>query len=95
MRTEQKVVNINILGRDYPVRCTPEEALELQEVEKDLNDQLNKYRLKYAQLDKQDCLSMALIENQMAQMQTAKDEFRSQCLNTLDHLDVLLDKHLD
>lgn len=94
MKADHIVVNINIQGRDYPVRCTPAEAEELQSVEKELNEQLNKYRLKYAQLDKQDCLSMALIENQMNVLQSNKDDMRNQCITKLDNIETLILNHL-
>jgi len=64
-RTSKKVFTVNIMGRNYPVKCTEEEEKDLIRVEEQLKQQLNNYRLKYEQLDIQDCLSMALIENQM------------------------------
>ena len=43
MEKTNNVVNVNVLGRDYPVKCTESEAIELKKVEKSLNQQLNQY----------------------------------------------------
>ena len=87
-------VKITIEGRKYPVKCTLEEAKELKKVEKSLQQQLTQYRLKYAQLDKQDCLSMALIENQMEQLVSRSSAQMDECLAKLGQLESLLDKAL-
>lgn len=93
MEKTNNVVNVNVLGRDYPVKCTESEAIELKKVEKSLNQQLNQYRLKYVQLDKQDCLSMALIENLMEKFQSQKGGLEDQCNQTIDRLEDLLAPH--
>lgn len=90
MSKEYNVVNVNVLGRDYPVKCSESEAEELKKVEKELNRQLNQYRLKYVQLDKQDCLSMALIENLMDTFQSQQEELEVTCHETIDRLEALL-----
>ncbi len=76
------------------MKCTSEEAKELRKVEKALQAQLTQYRLKYAQLDKQDCLSMALIENQMESLATRKTGQLDECMKKLGHLESLLDEVL-
>lgn len=94
MAKTQHVVNVNVLGRDYPVKCSESEAEELKQVEVRLNRQLNQYRLKYVQLDKQDCLSMALIENLMEAFQSQQEELLSLCNKKIDRLEELLLPHL-
>ena len=94
MAKTQNVVNINVLGRDYPVKCSESEAEELKQVEIRLNRQLNQYRIKYVQLDKQDCLSMALIENLMEAFQSQQEELLSLCNKKIDRLEELLLPHL-
>ncbi len=84
------VIHVNVLGRDYPVKCTPKEGEELKGVEKDINRQLNQYRLKYVQLDKQDCLSMALIENLMEKWQSSDGELIDACHGKIDRLEALM-----
>ncbi len=94
MKKTHNVVNVNVLGREYPVKCTESEAEELRKVEISLNRQLNQYRLKYVQLDKQDCLSMALIENLMDTFQSHQEEIETQCMEKIDRLEELLLPHL-
>ena len=86
MEDVYEVVNVNVLGRDYPVKCRGNEAEELRKVEKQLNRQLNQYRQKYVQLDKQDCLSMALIENVMESFSSQVESAEKQCIQRLDDL---------
>lgn len=90
MSKEQKVVNINVLGRDYPVRCTTQEERELLEIEEKLKRQLNQYRLKYERLDNQDCLSMALIEILMDARQSAQVEVLDASIRKVDRLRTIL-----
>lgn len=87
-------VTITLEGRKYPVKCTAEEAVELKQVEKMLQRQLTQYRLKYAQLDKQDCLSMALIENQVESLSTRSAGLFDDCIEKLDYLESLLDARI-
>ena len=94
MSDPYNVVNVNVLGRDYPVKCTESEAVELQKVETNINQQLNQYRLKYVQLDKQDCLSMALIENQMAGLPSKEQEVVDNCLTIVDRLEKLISERI-
>ena len=94
MSDSYDVVNVNVLGRDYPVKCSQSEAVELQKVESRINQQLNQYRLKYVQLDKQDCLSMALIENLMEKWQASDGALLDECHHKIDRLEALIASHL-
>lgn len=86
----QKVVNINVLGRDYPVKCSEQEEKELLEIEEKLKRQLNQYRLKYERLDNQDCLSMALIEVLMDGRQSSQGEVLETSMRKVDRLQSIL-----
>jgi len=94
MDERKDVVHVNVLGRDYPVKCTSEEGEKLKGVEKDIYRQLNQYRLKYVRLDTQDCLSMALIENLMEKWQSADGESLEECHHKIDRLEALMAPHL-
>lgn len=69
MKKEEKGLEVNILGRSYPLRGTEQDLGILETIEETLNHQLKQYKLTYEQLDNQDCLSMALIENHFASAQ--------------------------
>jgi len=90
----KKVFNVNVMGRTYPVKCTAEEEKDLTRVEEQLKQQLNQYRLKYEQLDTQDCLSMALIENQMNAFQSVQDDKDSALVKRLDLVQQELLQHI-
>ncbi len=94
MAKEQKVVNINVLGRDYPVRCSDQEEKELLEIEAKLKQQLNQYRLKYERLDNHDCLSMALIEILMDARQSVSGQVLKSSIKKVDRLQSLLSEAL-
>lgn len=89
-----KAVNINVMGRNYPVKCTPEEEDQLISVEERLKQQLNQYRLKYEQLDTQDCLSMALIENQMEALESVKSHTEQANIDKIERLQQELLHHI-
>lgn len=93
-RTSKKVFNVNVMGRNYPVKCTEEEEKDLIIVEDQLKQQLNNYRLKYEQLDTQDCLSMALIENQMNAFSSVQADKDKALTKRIDRLQEELSAHL-
>ena len=95
MKKGQRTVNVNILGRNYPVKCSGSEVDELKRAERVLNTQLKQYMLTYDQIDKQDCLSMALIENQLSPDNSAIFETESICMDKLNRLENLLDESLN
>ena len=82
----KKVFNVNVMGRTYPVKCTEEEEQDLIRVEEQLKQQLNTYRLKYEKLDTQDCLSMALIENQMNAFQSVQADKDNALIKRIDRV---------
>lgn len=94
MTKDYTSVRIHVMGRDYPVKCTPEEEQQLANVEEKLKLQLNSYRLKYQQLDTQDCLSMALIENQLETLQSVQSELEKSYVDRIDQLQQELLSHI-
>ena len=62
MTKEREAVSIHILGRTYPIFVSDEDRSSINSIEENIARQLKDYKLKYTQLDNQDCLSMALIE---------------------------------
>lgn len=93
-KEEYTRVVITLFGREYPVKCTEEESIKLKQAEKALIQQLNSYRIKYAQLDDQDCLSMALIENELKLLGIGESERKLEIISKLDRLDELLSSAL-
>ena len=52
---------IRIAGQSYPVKLTPEEKEIALVIEKELNEKINEYRIKYTVGTTQDILAMLLI----------------------------------
>ena len=52
---------IRIQGESYPVKLTEEEKIIAQQIEAELNEKINEYRIKYAVNNTKDILSMLLL----------------------------------
>lgn len=86
-------MEVAILNRRYPLKGSDKDQAALTELEQNLNQQLKQYKLKYEQLDNQDCLSMALIENHLVSAQKSVDSNKlsaQEVENKLLHIDQLL-----
>lgn len=90
MAKDTHVYHLNILGREYPIKCSQQEEIELKEIEEALKMRLSQYRLKYEKLDNQDVLSMALIEILMDHRQSAQAESMTSSMDKLDRIHSLL-----
>jgi cell division protein ZapA (FtsZ GTPase activity inhibitor) len=93
MNKEEQPMEVAILGRKYPLKASDKDKTVLIELEQVLNHQLKEYKLKYEQLDNQDCLSMALIENHLISTQkdaAANISFTQEIEKKLLHIDQLL-----
>ncbi len=56
-----KSLTIQIAGKKYPVRLTPEEELVARVIEKEVNAKIDEFQSNYAIVDKQDVLAMVLL----------------------------------
>ncbi len=65
MKNKSQIVELSILGRTYPVKIGEGQRSELMAIEKEIQNQLNQYKIRYENIDHQDCLSMALIETRV------------------------------
>ncbi len=69
-----KRMSVVIAGRSYPVKVTEEEALEIPNIEKKINDQIMEIQMSYKNLDTQDCVSMVLLTNTMSNINAAQPD---------------------
>jgi len=65
-----KRMSVIIAGRSYPVKVTEEEASQIPNIEKKINDQIMEMQISYKNLDLQDCISMVLLTNTMSNINT-------------------------
>ncbi len=54
---------VKILGRSYPIKSELLDSEAAEQLSKEIQNQVNRYKMTYVDLDNQDCLVMALIEN--------------------------------
>lgn len=56
-----KQITLLIAGRPYPLRIAEADEAAIRRITRDLNEQVNRFQLKYPNRDKQDCLAMVLL----------------------------------
>ena len=54
-------IDVTIAGRKYPIKVTSDEETLVRNIEKQLNQQIHEFQLKYADRDKMDCILMTLL----------------------------------
>lgn len=88
----QKTKNITVViaNRPYPLKVKQEDEAAIRKIIKELNEQVNRFQLTYANKDKQDCLAMAALTNAVdlykVKQETVQDSTISSQLARLDHL---------
>lgn len=63
-----------IAGRKYPVKVSKTELEALAKIEQEVNDELYNIQMRYADRDKQDCLSMTLLSYAMRLKKLQQDQ---------------------
>lgn len=94
MPDRDKRVEFNILGRVYPVNSKELDGEKVEIVSTYINRQISQYKIKYAQLDNQDCLSMALIEKYLDDKGDNQKSEEQYIVNKLDKLSQLIEEQL-
>lgn len=82
---------VKILGRSYPIKSDLLNSEAAKQLSKDIQNQLSRYKMTYADLDNQDCLAMALIENHLddsslEELKNDGDEYKLSKLRSLENL---------
>ena len=54
-------IDVTIAGRKYPIKVTSDEETLVRNIEKQLNQQIHEFQLKYSDRDKMDCVLMTLL----------------------------------
>ncbi len=93
-----KQITVLIAGRPYPLKIKENDEPTIRKIVKEINDKINQFQLTYANKDKQDCLSMAILTYAVDLhkfMQTSQPNVPDPELdNKLNQIDELLDKLL-
>lgn len=56
-----KKIDVTIAGRTFPVKVSEQEVAAIRQIEKDLNQSISDFNLKYKDRDKLDCVIMTLL----------------------------------
>ena len=93
-----KQITVLIAGRPYPLKIKEGDEPTIRKIVKEVNDKINKFQLTYANKDKQDCLSMAILTYAVDFHKSSQAQKTTQPPNTigtkLSQIDEMLDKLL-
>ncbi|HKK76282.1 MAG TPA: cell division protein ZapA [Saprospiraceae bacterium] len=88
---QTKNITVVIANRPYPLKVKQEDEAAIRKIIKELNEQVNRFQLTYANKDKQDCLAMAALTNAVDLYKTKKDTAQDSTISSqLARLDQLL-----
>jgi len=85
-------MDVNVSGKSYPVRVRPDEKMIVKNMEKEVNDKISNFQMTYANLNKQDCISMTLLTYAF---KARKEQSVSALSSKLLNLEEMLDKALN
>ena len=94
MNNDLKKIEINVSGRKYPVRISDQEEASIREIEEQVNDKINEFRLKYTGINQEDCLSMVLLTYAFDLHKSANYEFDKDIQIKLDKIESALNEAL-
>lgn len=83
-------INVVLVGRNYKLRVEPSEESMVRQAAKEINDKISDYQSKFPSKDKQDFLTMLLLEQKVEALrkigvQAQSDDWAKK-LDALDHL---------
>lgn len=92
-----KTITVVLAGRPYPLKVSADDEAAIRRIVKEVNEKINNFQLTYADRDKQDCLSMAVLTYAVdlyKARQSADMEQHPDLPERLAHIDQLLDQYL-
>ncbi len=91
---ETKSLKVHIAGRSYPLKVKESDAEFIKSIAEEVNEKIHSFQRSYANRDKQDCLSMALltyaVDLHKAKLQSSNHNLNEKMME----LDTLLDELL-
>ena len=84
-------IKIRVGQNSYPVKVNPEEEASILNIEKQVNEKIQSFKLNYDNLDDKDCLSMALLTYAFDLHKSASEEASSSIVEKLISIEALLD----
>lgn len=90
-----KVIQLMLAGRPYSLQVKPATEQTFIELARELNDQIDRFQIKYPDRDRQDCLAMVLLSQAVDLYRVRHDTKSSTVANRLKEINQLLDSLLD
>ena len=87
-------IDVTIVGRKFPIKVSSEEEVVVRGIEKQLNQRIHEFQLKYADKDKLDCVIMTLLTIAFENTNKSSDHESNGLDSRLEKLEQLLDSAL-
>lgn len=87
-------IEINVHGRKFPVKITEEEEVSVRKIEKQVNDKIKEFKLRYTGIEMEDCLSMVLLTYAFDLHKSSNFLHDQQFTAKMDELESMLDTAL-
>ena len=79
-------MEINIAGKGFPVKVSPDERLLVKNLEKEVNDKIREFQLTYSDISLKECISMALLSYAFQAKKNSSLKVLGSKLNSLEEL---------
>lgn len=89
-----KKIEINVSGRKYPVKVSDQEESSIRKIETQVNDKIKEFKLRYAGINQEDCLSMVLLTYAFDLHKSSNFPHDQGMVAKLDNLEMMLDEAL-
>jgi cell division protein ZapA (FtsZ GTPase activity inhibitor) len=91
-----KSITVHVAGRPYPLKISAADEPVIRNIVKEVNEKINFFQISYAQKDKQDCLSMALLTYAVDLYQSSHELAKDPDLSiALSNMETLMDQILN
>ena len=84
-------IDVTIVGRKLPIKVSAEEEVVVRGIEKQLNQRIHEFQLKYADKDKLDCVIMALLTVAFENAGKSVDQEPGAVIDRINKLEQLVD----
>ena len=85
-------IRVRVGQNSYPVKVSQEEEASILNIEKQVNDKIQSFKLNYDNLDDKDCLSMVLLTYAFDLHKSASEEASAAIVEKLVSIEKQLDK---
>jgi cell division protein ZapA len=92
MEKQLQSAEIMVGGKAFPIKLSEQEMNNLPQVEKNINERITDFQMKYKNLEKIDCISMALISYAFDLLNEKKSKSKEAVIEKIGAIQHLLEK---